>query len=87
MDDNKLLDSFLLPLADLYEGGISNRWSPIEPSSVEEYEPLRELLAQLRADGLLTAGPGKNGPYRLTPKGYARFKDRITALRKLGGRT
>lgn len=63
----------------------NRHWQPIEPSSVQEYAPLRELLAQLRADGLITARApiGRSGPYQLTADGYAHFKDRIKALRVL----
>jgi hypothetical protein len=84
MQDDKMLDAILLPLADLYEHG-NRHWQPIDPSSLEEYEPLRELLARLRADRFVVARApiGKSGPYQLTANGYAHFKDRIKALRVL----
>ncbi len=78
--DTKLLDSILLPLADLYEGG-NNNWLPIEPSSPEEAEPLRELIAELCSGAVLLRKPGKGGPYQLTAKGYRHFKERIKFLR------
>jgi hypothetical protein len=84
MENEKLLDSILLTLADLYEAG-NRYWQPIEPSSVEEYEPLRQLLAQLRAESLIWTRPptGNNGPYQLTAKGYSHFLPKINALRAL----
>src|SRR5690349_24741546 len=73
MDQNKILDSVIRPLADLYEGG-NRGWQPIEPESTQEYEPLREFLAKLVAEGSLIREPHVPKLYRLTDKGYSTYK-------------
>jgi hypothetical protein len=83
MDQTKILDALLRPLADLYEGG-NRGWQPIEAASAEEFEPLRELLAKLVAEGSLIREPHVPKLYRLTDKGYSTYKARIAALRALG---
>jgi hypothetical protein len=82
MKESEVLDSILLNLADVFEGGDSHRFATIEPSSVEEYEPLRECIAGMVAEGSLLNY--MKGCYRLTPAGYAKYKPRISALRALG---
>jgi hypothetical protein len=77
--NNEILDAILLPLADLYESG-KPRWQQIDPASPEEYEPLRECLAELRAEGSLRM-PHANGPFQLTAEGYQKYLPRIKALR------
>jgi len=49
---------------------------------VEEFEPLRECLTTLIAEGALTDFQ-KTGSYHFTPAGYAKYKPRIDALRTL----
>jgi hypothetical protein len=83
MDQTKILDALLRPLADLYEGG-NRGWQSIEPESAEEYEPLRECLAKLIADGSVVQQLDGLKLYRLTDKGYSTYQARIAALRALG---
>jgi hypothetical protein len=80
--ESTTLDSLLLPLADNFEAGNRNFVS-IKPSSAEEYEPLRECLAWLVAEGYVENSE-KLGLYRFTDKGYKEYKSRIAALRGLG---
>ena len=83
MAQTKILDSILRPLADLFEAA-KGQWQPIEPESAEEYEPLRQCIAKLLAEGsLIQASPGAK-VYQLTAKGYGIYQERITALRALG---
>jgi len=81
MSETEFLDSVLLPLADAFE---SNRLRivPIEPASVEEFEPLRTFLATKCAEGLFVNFKGAG--YCLTPKGYLDLGPRIVALRTFG---
>jgi hypothetical protein len=81
LSHNQVLDQILLPLADVFEAGNTKRVT-LTPSSSEEYEPLRECLAALTAEGSL-GDPENAKVYRLTPLGYAKYKDRINALRTL----
>jgi hypothetical protein len=82
MEPNKLLDKILTSLADDFEGRRNGVF--IEPESADEFEPLRELLARLIAEGSLTKRANfKGGPYSLTPDGYNRYSPRIKALRTL----
>jgi hypothetical protein len=81
MDETAMLDSIFLPLADQYEAG-NHHDVIIEPASPQEYEPLRELMAKLRSEGLI-AKAHKISAYRFTDAGYAKFKPRIDALRAL----
>lgn len=83
MNQNKILDSVLRALADLYEAG-NRSWQPIEPESATEYEPLRECMAQLRAEGSVIQPAPSVNLYELTPKGYSIYQARIAALRALG---
>lgn len=79
----EILDSILRPLADVYEAG-NKHWQSIEQTSSEEYEPFRECIAQLRAEGSVQIAPGKVRLFQLTAKGYERYLSRIKALRVLG---
>ena len=79
--DNKILDEIILGLADEFEA--SNRHPrTFEPSSREEFEPLRECLASLIAEGSLSEFQ-KMRCYLLTPTGYLKYKSRVDALRVL----
>lgn len=81
---SKILDEILLPLADQFEAGIPSRWQPIEPASAEEYEPLRQCLAGLMAEGSITQPADSRAKiYQLTAKGYLTYKTRIAALRAI----
>jgi hypothetical protein len=81
MTKSEILDSFLLPLADAFEAGRNAGYS-ITDANAEEYEPLRECLAEEIADGSLT-DPRRMKIYHLTKAGYAKHKPRIEALRAL----
>ncbi len=79
MIEREILDEILLPLADIFEA--RNRTvATFQGSSAEEYEPLRECLATLIAEGSVTDSR-KMGGYRFTAAGYAKYKPRIDALR------
>ena len=79
MTNNKILDFILRPLADAYESG-KNRCVQIKPASPEEYEPLRETLAALRAEGSIAS---VGDAHQLTSAGYMKNADKIKALRVL----
>jgi hypothetical protein len=81
MTQNHILDEILLGLADEFEAG-NRHFRTYDPSSAEEYEPLRECLAALIAEGYLVDFQ-KTRSYQLTSSGYARYKTRIDALRAL----
>ncbi len=82
MTKSEILDSILLPLADAFEAG-KGHGLPITPASAEEYEPLRECLAELIGEGSLI-DPKKMKVYHLTQAGYLTYRPRINALRALG---
>jgi hypothetical protein len=83
MTQEQILDEILPGLADSFEAG--NRHPRyINPSTVEAYEPLRERIAGLIAEGSL-ADPLKMKAYHLTSAGYVKYKARVTALRTLRG--
>jgi hypothetical protein len=81
MTKTDMLDSILLPLADAFEEG-KGHGLPITPASAEEYEPLRECIAELIAEGSLS-DPRKMKVYYLTQAGYLKYRPRINALRAL----
>lgn len=81
MIDNKILDKILLPLADQYESGRNDRCVELKVTTPEEFEPFRETMAALRAEGSVTMSPFKT--YQMAPSGYAKYADRIKALRVL----
>lgn len=79
---SEILDEMLPTLADEFEAG-NPHGRTFEPLCLEEFEPLRECLADMIAEGWLTQRrPLKI--YCLTPAGYRNFKPRIQALRALG---
>jgi len=78
---DKVLDEILPGLADEFEAG-NRKFRYFKPSSVEEFEPLRECLATLIAEGSLIDFQ-KMGGYHFTPAGYAKYKPRVDALRSL----
>ena len=79
----EVLDEILLGLADNFEAGNPLDVREFKPSYPEEFEPLRECLAEMIAEGWLTQMyPAK--VYRLTPAGYRNFKSRIAFLRAFG---
>jgi hypothetical protein len=81
MTKDQVLDEILLDLAVEFEAG-NGKFRYFKPSSLEEYEPLRESLAILVAERSLINFQ-KTGGYHFTPAGYAKYKTRIEALRSL----
>lgn len=81
MIDNKILDQVLLPLADQYESGRNDRCISLAATTPEEFEPFRETMAALRAEGSVTMSPFKT--YQMTASGYAKYADKMRALRLL----
>lgn len=81
MVDNKILNRILLTLADQFEEGRHDRGVTLTVT-VDEYEPFRETMAALRAEGSVSMAPFKT--YRLTESGYAKYVNKIRALRVLG---
>ena len=81
MVDNKILNRILLTLADQFEEGRHDRGVKLTVT-VDEYEPFRETMAALRAEGSVSMAPFKT--YRLTESGYAKYVNKIRALRVLG---
>ena len=81
MIDNTILNKVLLPLADRYESGRNDRCVTLTVTTPEEFEPFRETMAVLRAEGSVTMTPFKS--YQMTPSGYAKYADKIRALRVL----
>ncbi len=47
----------------------------------EEYEPFRETMAALRAEG--SVNMSAFGTYQMTSRGYAKYAEKIQALRVL----
>jgi hypothetical protein len=78
----EVLDEILATLADEFESG-NRRFRTFTPSSPAEFEPLRECLATLIAEGSLIDYL-KTKSYQLTGGGYLKYKGRIDLLRALG---
>jgi hypothetical protein len=82
MSETEVVNSLLLPLADLFESGVTNRFVEINPELCRDtYEIEREWLATAVAERWLVRF-GKTC-YQFTPEGYLQFKARIRALREL----
>lgn len=81
MIDNTVLNKALLPLADQYEGGHNDRWVSLAVTTAEEFEPFRETMAALRAEG--SVNTSAFGTYQMTSSGYAKYSEKIQALRVL----
>lgn len=84
MTKEEILDEILLGLADTFEGGNLYGFSiEHDPTHPEEFEPLRECLADMISHGWLAQRvPFKL--YNLTPAGYLHFQPRVQAFRTLG---
>jgi hypothetical protein len=77
---SEAVNALLLPLADLYESGITNRYVEIVPEAcLETYEVEREWLATAIASGWLVRF-GRTC-YQFTSAGYLKFKPQIDFLR------
>jgi hypothetical protein len=50
-------------------------------TTAEEFEPFRETMAALRAEG--SVGMSAFGTYQMTSSGYAKYSEKIQALRVL----
>lgn len=81
MIDNKILNQVLLPLADQYESGLHDRCVTLKVTTPEEFEPFRETMAALRAEGSVKLFVGE--AYQFTAAGYAKYVEKIQALRVL----
>lgn len=79
--DSKFLDQVLLPLADQFEAGNPNHWYSFRPGELAEFEPLRECMAELVAEGSVLRD--STGHFQLLATGYAKYLPRIQALRAL----
>lgn len=75
----QILDEILPGLADSFEAG-NRHFREIRHSSLEDFEPLRECLAILVAEGSLIDFV-KSASFQLTAQGYAKYKPRLEALR------
>jgi len=78
-------DELLLPLFDLYESG-KDKWldpDPYHTITIQEFEPMREWLAESTANGWLEKYRGVP-LYRLTAAGYKHFAPRVAVLRAIG---
>jgi hypothetical protein len=81
MTKTEILDSILLCLADAFEAG-NRTGRTITHASLEEYEVLRECIAELVAECSVIDPQGMK-IYHLTKSGYLKYKPRIDALRVL----
>jgi hypothetical protein len=79
---HEILDQILLPLADEFEAG-KHQGRTFTSGCPEEFEPLRECIAEMESEGWLVRAYLGTAHY-LTPEGYRHFKPRIQALRALG---
>jgi hypothetical protein len=80
MIDDNILNQILLPLADQYESGHSGRCVTLKVTP-EEFEPFREAMAALRAEGSIKSFVGEG--YQFTAAGYAKYAEKTHALRVL----
>jgi hypothetical protein len=79
--DTEILDQVLLPLADQFEAGSPNHWYSFKPGEVNEYERLRECMAELVAEGSVIRSD--SGDFRFSQPGYSKYLPRIRAQRTL----
>ncbi|HXZ14075.1 MAG TPA: hypothetical protein VEG64_16940 [Candidatus Sulfotelmatobacter sp.] len=80
-----ILNDILLGLADTYEAGnIRPFMIEPDPDHPEEFEPLRECLAELVSEGWLVQPIRGIRAYNLTHDGYRHFRAKIQAVRTLG---
>jgi len=83
MDKNEIRAVVLLTLAERFEDSNQrNRLSTFEPTTPEEERPLREVLAEFKAEGSVASSMNT---YQLTPDGYNKYREQISALRALRG--
>jgi hypothetical protein len=78
--EKEVLNRVLLPLADQFESGNRNRWCTFKPGEVNEYEKLRECMAELVAE---KSAVSHGGAFQLSQSGYTKYLHRIRALRVL----
>ena len=80
----QILHDILLSLADEFEAGnLHGRSIEADKACPEEFEPLRECLADIISEGWVRQMRGFP-IYYLTSEGYRHFKPRIQVLRTLG---
>jgi hypothetical protein len=56
-------------------------WASLAVTTAEEFEPFREAMAALRAEG--SVNTSAFGTYQMTSSGYAKYSEKIQALRVL----
>jgi hypothetical protein len=79
--NEKILRQILLPLADQYEAARNDHCVTLKVTTPEEFEPFRETMAALRAEGSVKGFAGD--AYQFTAAGYAKYAQKIQALRVL----
>jgi hypothetical protein len=82
MDKNEILATILKGLADGFEAGNNRRRRTFTPATPDEEQSLREVLAELRADGSIDE---LAGTYQFTAAGYKKHKPQIDWLRATQG--
>ena len=82
MDKNELLATVLKGLAEGFEAGNNRRRRTFTPTTPDEEQPLREVLAELRAEGSVNE---LGGTYQFTPDGYKKYKAHVDWLRAMQG--
>jgi hypothetical protein len=83
MDKNDILATVLKGLAARFEENNPRRpRATFTPSTPEEEKPLREVLAELRAEGSVAEFAGT---YEFTPEGYRKYRSQIEWVRTTGG--
>jgi hypothetical protein len=74
----------LPPLIDNFEAG-NQHYISLQHESVEEYEPVRKLVAAWLAQGWIEPADKYGSKfYRLTAKGYEQLKPKAAALVTMG---
>jgi hypothetical protein len=76
MDKNDILATILKSLAARFEEG-NRHHATFNPSTPEEEKPLREVLAELKAEGSINE---MAGTYQFTSDGYKKYKPKIDWL-------
>lgn len=83
MSKNDILVTVLKGLAARFEENNPRRPRvTFTPSTPEEEKPLREVLAELRAEGSIAEFVGT---YEFTPEGYRKYRPQIEWIRTTGG--
>jgi hypothetical protein len=81
MNKNDIRATVLKSLAARFEAGNRHRGT-FSPTTPEEEQPLREVLAELKAEGSIDE---VTGTYQFTPNGYTKYRPQIEWLRATEG--